>query len=1047
MDKTSFAICGEYAFSVIASALSMPLKVTIYSPVRRIATRDQDQPRNWHLLFFAFSTHDCLDDQGLTPRSHRRFAQLAANAVPADISVRRSLLARHPWIVRSAFVLLILAGSGLGAWDMQRRPHASPVPPQASSNVADRGYFKHARDHADGRMLIGEPSPSRGSCITSVVPACGIDGPDGIVMDFVAVTKIDHPLTFYEAISRDPHLSVTSRQDGDVVLARYSPEGTTHPLMPVAPRQFGQIVTAASIYSPPGRAIVSATPVRDDPLTVNVPIREAGWLAESRRQANYVVAASAVLAGTFVVLIWLIARQTRRQDELNATLSRSADALRASVARLSDFAEVASDWFWEQDADLRFTNVGLGSRIRISDDLSYIGKRRWELNDTSCAPEQWEKHRQDVLAHRPFRDFRYDRIGLHGIIYHVSISGVPVYDGSGVFIGYRGTGRDITAQIEAEHDLQQAKDRAERADALFQDAITSIDEGFVIFDAQERLVTCNEGYRRMHQAIAPWLHAGTALIDLLRHDVTENAYPDAIGREQAWIDTWMQRHREAAGATELPLRDGRWVLVTNRRMRNGGTAGLRVDITPLKQAQAALRDSEVRLERAQEIAGIGSWELDVASGDFTWSRQFYRTQGFPLEFKPTRANLTSIMHVDDVPIMSDWVEDLHAGHRRDTIEIRVRRPDGEERLLRIEGRPVVDPDGLIRRLVGTEQDITERRLIEGQLAQAQKMEAIGNLTGGMAHDFNNVLGVIIGNLELLKRLVTADKDASEICGEALDGASRCADLIQRLLTFARRESLNLQRIDINALIEGAARLLRRILGDDIALTLRLDPALRPVMTDSVQLESAMVNFATNARDAMPNGGKLEIVTHTVYLDGSCVLVPPDIRPGTYALIEISDNGTGIPPEIIDHIFEPFFTTKGPGKGSGLGLSMIFGFVKQTGGHLSACGDPALGATFRLYLPSTDISATTSLMPAERLRSGMPVLLASSRPDAHLSGQRLADSSLPMTNKPYHHNEPASVMRALPDQHNNRPSAVARSQPGGPDHRVLGGDQDVIAEHV
>jgi PAS domain S-box-containing protein len=999
------------------------------------------------LLFSAFSTHGCLDDQVLTPRSHHCFAQLAADAGPADISVRQNLLARHVRIVASALALLIFTGSGVGAWDMQRRPHASLAPPRATSNVADRGYFKYACDHANGRVHIGGPSPSHGGCTTSVVPACGIDGPDGTFLAFVAATKVVHPLDFYEAISRDPHLSVTSRRDGDVVLARYSPEDTTHPLMPIAPRRFVRIATAASINSSPGQMIVSANPLRDDPLAVNVPIHEAGWLAEWQRQATYTVAASIALAGAFAALIWLIARQMRRRDEDNATLSRSADALRASVARLSDFAEVASDWFWEQDADLRFTNLGLGSRMRISDDPLYIGKQRWELDDTSGAPEQWEKHRLDVLAHRPFRDFRYDRIDLYGNTCHVSISGVPVYDGPGVFIGYRGTGRDITAQIEAEHDLQQAKDRAERADALFQDAITSIDEGFVIFDAEERLVTCNEGYRRMHQAIAPWLLAGTALIDLLRHDVAENAYPDAIGHEQAWIDTWMRRHREAAGAAELPLRDGRWVLVTTRRMRNGGTAGLRVDITPLKQAQAALRDSEARLERAQEIAGIGSWELDVASGDFTWSRQFYRTQGFPLEFKPTRANLTSVMHADDVRLVSDWVEDLNAGHRRDTIEIRVRRPDGELRLLRLEGRPVVDPDGIIRRLAGTEQDITERRVIEDQLAQAQKMEAIGNLTGGMAHDFNNVLGVIIGNLDLLKRLVTTDKEASEICGEALDGASRCADLIQRLLTFARRQPLNLQRTDINALIEGAARLLRRILGDDIALALRLDPALLPVMTDSVQLESAMVNLATNARDAMPTGGKLEIITRTVYLDGSCVLVPPDIRPGTYALIEISDNGTGIPPEIIDHIFEPFFTTKAPGKGSGLGLSMIFGFVKQIGGHLSACGDPALGATFRLYLPSTDISATTSLIPAERLRSGMPVLLASSRPDAHLSGQRLADSPFPLPNKPYHHNEPASAMRALPDQHNNRPLAVARSQPGGPDHRALGSKQDVTTVHV
>jgi PAS domain-containing protein len=356
---------------------------------------------------------------------------------------------------------------------MHRRPQASRVPPHASSNVVDHNYFKYIRDHAD---------------------------------------------------------------DG-VVLARYSLEPTTYRLMPIAPRRFVWMTTGASTYLPPGfsdgtRVIVSTNQLRNDSPTVNVPIGEADMLTKSRSQATYTEAAEIALAGALITLFWLVARQALRRNEHKAALSRTADALRASTARLRHFAEVASDWLWEQDVELRFTNIGLGSRTRADADLSCIGKRRWELNDTSSAPEHWEKHRQDVLAHRPFRDFRYDRLDLYGTTCHVSISGVPVYDGSGVFIGYRGIGRDITAPIEAERDLQQAKDRAERADALFQDAIASIDEGIVIFDAEQRLVTCNEGYRQMHPALAPWLVAGTALIDLLLHGVAGNAYPDATGHER-----------------------------------------------------------------------------------------------------------------------------------------------------------------------------------------------------------------------------------------------------------------------------------------------------------------------------------------------------------------------------------------------------------------------------------------------------------------------------------------------------------------------------------
>ena len=204
-----------------------------------------------------------------------------------------------------------------------------------------------------------------------------------------------------------------------------------------------------------------------------------------------------------------------------------------------------------------------------------------------------------------------------------------------------------------------------------------------------------------------------------------------------------------------------------------------------------------------------------------------------------------------------------------------------QRVLRVEGRAVADPDGVVRHVAGTMQDITERRLIERQLAQAQKMEAIGNLTGGMAHDFNNVLGVIIGNLDLLRRLIRDNEAATELCGEALDGASRCTDLIRRLLAFARRQSLRPEITDLNALVGDIARLLGRILGEDIVLSLHLDAGLRQVMADPSQLEAALVNFATNARDAMPKGGRLDITTSNVVLDAGYAALHPEVSPGAY----------------------------------------------------------------------------------------------------------------------------------------------------------------------
>jgi signal transduction histidine kinase/CheY-like chemotaxis protein len=376
-----------------------------------------------------------------------------------------------------------------------------------------------------------------------------------------------------------------------------------------------------------------------------------------------------------------------------------------------------------------------------------------------------------------------------------------------------------------------------------------------------------------------------------------------------------------------------------------------VPLRMLGSAQAALRESAASLDRAQEIAGIGSWELDLRTGRYNWSKELYRIRGLPAgTFEPNLDNVAQFVDRDDYKVARLWLTDLQAGADRGPIETRIIRPNGDGRLLRVEGRAVSDPDGIIRRLAGTMQDITEGRLIEQQLVQAQKMEAIGTLTGGMAHDFNNVLGVIIGNLDLLGRLIKDNPAGAEMCDEARDGALRCADLIRRLLAFARRQPLRPQRTDVNALVEGISQLLSRTLGEDIELTVRLDPPAWPVMADPAQLEATLTNLATNARDAMKRGGRLLITTSNTHLGALYTEHHPEVIPGEYVLIEISDTGTGIDPAVVGRIFEPFFTTKEPGKGTGLGLSMVFGFVKQSGGHVAVYSEPGRGSTFRIYLP-------------------------------------------------------------------------------------------------
>ncbi|HEY1506399.1 MAG TPA: MASE4 domain-containing protein [Stellaceae bacterium] len=260
------------------------------------------------------------------------------------------------------------------------------------------------------------------------------------------------------------------------------------------------------------------------------------------------------------------------------------------------------------------------------------------------------------------------------------------------------------------------------------------------------------------------------------------------------------------------------------------------------------------------------------------------------------------------------------------------------------------------------REIAERKQAEAQLIQSQKMEAIGNLTGGMAHDFNNMLGIIIGNLDLLRGSPKFGLGTNDMLRDAIDAAVHGSELTRRLLAFARRQPLQPQPIDVNALVADTAKLLTRTLGEQVQISLELGRDLAPAIADPAQLEAAIVNLANNARDAMPGGGHLTIATVNSELDQDYAAQHSEVAPGDYVAIRVSDTGSGMPPAVMARIFEPFFTTKEVGKGTGLGLSMVFGFTKQSGGHITVYSEPGIGTTFSLYLPPAEAETAATRTP-------------------------------------------------------------------------------------
>ena len=476
-------------------------------------------------------------------------------------------------------------------------------------------------------------------------------------------------------------------------------------------------------------------------------------------------------------------------------------------------------------------------------------------------------------------------------------------------------------------------------------AMDSAADGISILDEKGEHIYVNVAFARMMGHESPEAMLGLnwrEIYDPRDVDLLERQVRDALGEKGKWSGQIYLRRRDR---TVIPVE------MAISSLPNGVTACIGHDISARKEAEAARAEAESKYRTLVEQVAAISYIAELGM-DGAW-----------LYVSPQIETITGYSQAEWLADSSRWTrhipqEDYAVIEAAEAASIRGERYQAEYRIVRKDGAviwvsdtAVVVPGSTGQRLMeGIIVDITERKLLENQLQQSRRMEAVGRLAGGIAHDFNNLLTIIKGYAELALQRTGVQQDLRADITQIENAAERASTLIRQLLAFSRRQVLQPKIIDLNAIVQGLDKLLGRLMGEHIDMVTRCGTKVGNVKADPAQIEQVIMNLVVNARDAMPKGGRLTVETANVELDSAYARDHVSVKPGAYVMLAVSDTGTGMSPETVAHIFEPFFTTKESGQGTGLGLSTVYGIVKQSGGYIWVYSEPGKGTTFKVYLP-------------------------------------------------------------------------------------------------